>query len=133
MPLVPMGGILGIVGIIIPAVSKASGNIGFSGVLFACISVGGLLGAIWFSRTTWKASLRLRQVIFTLVRGLPITLLLINPNPYTLGILLGGLLISNGGLQSVSKASSALGLAVVAVAMRQLLTLKKREQAAEGS
>jgi MFS family permease len=87
-PLILMGVQLGILGILAPALSAAHGSAANAGFVIACISLGGVIGALTYGSLNLGASLRRRHAILGVVFGAPLILGAWADSPWTLGVLL---------------------------------------------
>jgi predicted MFS family arabinose efflux permease len=83
-PLLLLGAALGSLGILVPAISQGMGNIAYSGFLFSAISVGGLIGGLWYGAAKLKSRLSTRQAVFSIVLGAPLILGVWALNPWLL-------------------------------------------------
>jgi predicted MFS family arabinose efflux permease len=72
LPLILMGSVFGVVGILAPALSARAGHPDVTGFVLASISLGGVIGALIYSaaKVTWP--LRVRHAALGLVFGLPL-------------------------------------------------------------
>ncbi|MDT0263119.1 MFS transporter [Jatrophihabitans lederbergiae] len=87
-PLILMGTVFGILAILVPAMSAAAGSPGDAGFVLACISLGGVVGALVYATITWAASLRLRQAVLGLIFGTPLLAGFAAHQLWLLGVLL---------------------------------------------
>lgn len=96
LSLILMGTVFGIVGILAPALAAARGRSGEAGFIIACISLGGLVGALGYGSVSLTASLRRRHAALGLVFGVPLSFAFLAGQPWLLGVLLalGGLAVT---------------------------------------
>lgn len=96
LPLILMGCVFGVVGILAPALCTASGHSDDTGFLLAAISLGGVIGAVAYSAAKIKWALRMRHAVLGLIFGAPLAFGFLAHSPWTLGVLLalGGLAVT---------------------------------------
>ena len=87
-PLILMGVELGIVGILAPALSARHGGASNAGFVIACISLGGIIGALAYGSLNLGTSLRRRHAILGVIFGAPLILGAWATSPWLLGLLL---------------------------------------------
>lgn len=87
-PLIYMGISLGILGVLIPAVSSDAGNIAWSGFAFGAISLGGLIGAFAYGSIQLKRTLRTRHAMLALLFACPLLLIAFSTNLWLIGAVL---------------------------------------------
>lgn len=87
-PLILMGVQLGIIGILAPALSANHGRASNAGFVIACISLGGVIGALTYGSLNLGTSLRRRHAILGVIFGAPLVLGAWANSPWSLGLLL---------------------------------------------
>jgi MFS family permease len=87
-PLILMGTVFGIVGILAPALAAEQGRIGAAGFILAAISLGGVIGALAYSALRTTAPLRVRHAALGLLFGAPLTAAFIAEGAWALAVLL---------------------------------------------
>jgi MFS family permease len=87
-PLILMGTVFGIVGILAPALAAEQGHIGAAGFILAAISLGGVIGALAYSTVRIAAPLRIRQAALGVLFGAPLTAAFLGDGPWILAVLL---------------------------------------------
>jgi hypothetical protein len=96
LPLILMGSVFGVVGILAPALCARAGHSDATGFVLAAISLGGVIGAMIYNaaKITWP--LRSRHAVLGLAFGLPLVFGFAADNPWALGglLALGGLAVT---------------------------------------
>jgi MFS family permease len=88
LPLILMGSVFGVVGLLAPALCAAHGRSEDAGFLLAAISLGGVIGALGYGALKLRWSLHTRHAALGLVFSVPLLFALLADNPWALGILL---------------------------------------------
>jgi hypothetical protein len=88
LPLILMGSVFGVVGILAPALCAAHGRSEDAGFLLATISLGGVVGAFAYSAAKIRRPLRVRHAALGLIFGVPLVFAFLADNPWALGALL---------------------------------------------
>jgi predicted MFS family arabinose efflux permease len=88
LPLILMGTVFGIVGILAPALCERDGHLGYTGFVMAAISFGGVIGAFVYSSMKLNTTLRQNHAFLGLIFAIPLTFAALANNPWALGALL---------------------------------------------
>lgn len=88
LPLILMGSVFGVMGILAPALCAAAGRSEDAGFLLATISLGGVIGAFAYGAVKLRWPLRVRHAALGLLFGAPLLLAVGADNPWVLGALL---------------------------------------------
>ncbi|MFT4217243.1 MAG: MFS transporter [Micropruina sp.] len=88
LPLLLMGMLFGMMGIVIPLSSGQPETTPVTALLFGAISLGGVIGGVGYASLKLRSSFTRRQAALTLIVGLPLIPLVIDHGPLTLGLML---------------------------------------------
>ncbi|EYT65570.1 hypothetical protein H489_0106885 [Curtobacterium flaccumfaciens UCD-AKU] len=87
-PLAAMGFVFGGIDVYAPAYATHLGAVGLSGVILAMVSVGGVIGGVWYSMASWDKPLWHKYIALTFGFGMPILGLVLASNVWVMCILL---------------------------------------------